>query len=91
MANQDSAPRWLSITGKALPHLDLPNGMPGLFSPLMPHGLCLLNVILGRCRNIKDFEFLNHLGEGSSYIPPHSPLSLCYRIFQANPPPQLTV
>ncbi|KAL0633760.1 hypothetical protein Q9L58_007367 [Maublancomyces gigas] len=47
MANQDSAPHWLSITGKALPHLDLPNGMPG------------------RCRNIKDFEFLNHLGEGT--------------------------
>ncbi|KAH0612148.1 uncharacterized protein H6S33_010200 [Morchella sextelata] len=47
MENQESTPRWLSITGKPLPRLDLPNGMPG------------------RCRNIKDFQFLNQLGEGT--------------------------
>ncbi|RPB17152.1 Pkinase-domain-containing protein [Morchella conica CCBAS932] len=29
MENQDSTPRWLSITGKPLPRLDHPNGMPG--------------------------------------------------------------
>lgn len=79
--DNDTYPRWLSITGEQL-DLDLPNGLlgrspdtrlPPILASLLP--LKSANIFIwftGKCRSIDDYKKLNHLGEGStSHHPPN--------------------